>query len=94
MERLVREKLRNNLNYSEFNATKTAKDLIEIKYRDIQNAIEEWITTDIELCVSEGEYTTHLLTNVYKMTFPAALIFIAWLREEPDIAKASLFIRM
>ena len=94
MERKIREKLKNELGYSDFSAARTAEDLVHIEDNDIKTALNNWLSGEGESCVSEGTYTTEILVKKHNMKYPAALIFIDWLREAPRQAMASLQIRM
>lgn len=94
MEKLIRKKLENELNYSKFSAEQTAGDLVKIGYSDIKEALVEWVSGKAEICVFEGEYSTNMLRKNYDMTYPAALIFIGWLREDPVTAESTLRARM
>lgn len=93
MKEKIKGKLK-QLHYSEHSAERAAKDLTKIEHDDIKVAIQEWLKTGRESCVREGKYSTENLTSVYKMEFPAALIFIDWYREEPMIAEKALLMRM
>lgn len=94
MEQMIRKKLKYELNYSDFSAARTSRDLVRIKHLDIKDALDKWIKRNAEPCVWESEYSTDMLTKNHNMTYPASLIFIDWLREDPITAKHSLQVRM
>lgn len=81
-----------SLGYPPHSASMTIEDISNIKYSDLQSAIKVWIHTGKVTFIEEGGFSTTSLMK--KMTYPAAIISINWLREEPEEAKNALTVYM
>lgn len=92
-EKLIR-RLTEELAYSRASAEKTAEDLASSEYPDIIIAAEQWADTGMMLDIIEGSCSAASLIKDGQMTYPAALIFIDWLRTDPVSALRALEIRM
>lgn len=86
----IREILLRKCGYSEYAAKVTEKDLSHIKGIDLMNARDLWVESDIQSDIVENPYTTKMLVREYGMTYPAALLFIDWYREDPVNASKAL----
>lgn len=76
--------------YNEKEAKYTALGMNNFTHEDLKSAVDKWVEKDVLSEVSEGDYTTSGLMKIYEMKYPAALIFIEWLREEPEQALIAL----
>ena len=94
----MREKLKNKLisqlAYSSTSASKTAEDLCNLKCADLKEALLVWLRTDARTVIQDSPYSTIILMERYHMTYPAALIFLEWYRENPEAALSVLRMRM
>ena len=94
MREQLRKKLISELAYSSSNASKTSEDLCNLKYADLKEALLNWLRTDTQSVIQDGQISTILLMERYHMPFPAALIFLEWYRESPKAAISVLKMRM
>ena len=90
MEREIINVLINELDYSLHAAVITARDLLLMTHDDLKLALNEWIKTRNQTVVQEGQLSTTQLVNDYGLRYPAALLFIEWLRLDPRTALDSL----
>lgn len=86
---LIENKLK-KAGYNENEAKYTALGMSNFTYEDLKNAVDKWVEKDVLSEVSEGDYSTSGLMKIYEMKYPAALIFIEWLRDEPEQALIAL----
>lgn len=82
------------LGYSEHAAAQTATDLLRIDHLDIKEAVNRWISYDEATPVDEASFSTDILMRQYGMTYPAALVFLDWYREDPVVAFNAVTARM
>ena len=94
MRDLLKNKLISKLAYSYTSASKAAEDLCNLKSVDLKEGLLDWLQTDAETAIGGGAYSTYILMEKYHMTYPAALIFLDWYREDPKAAVSVLEIRM
>ncbi|MBE6719079.1 MAG: hypothetical protein E7571_00285 [Ruminococcaceae bacterium] len=92
-DKIIR-KLIKDLGYSNSVANKTADDLCKLKYPDLNDGLKNWLNTNAHTMIIDGKYSTHILTEKYNMTYPAALIFLDWYRTDPKTAASVLKMRM
>lgn len=75
-------------------AWRTALDLASFEseeHEDLGNAVDIWLSGSPPLPnVHAGCHTTASLVAGYGMSYPAALLTIAWLRADPAAAEACL----
>lgn len=90
MNLLVLENKLRKCGYNEIEAKYTAIGMDSFLYEDLKSAVDMWVERDVLSEVSEGDYTTSGLMKIYEMKYPAALIFIEWLRDEPEQALIAL----
>ena len=76
--------------YTRYAAKVTAKQLFELKHKDLKEAVAECITSGAELKVGEAPYDTESLMRNHKLKYPAAILFVDWYRTAPDIAVESI----
>ena len=94
MKELLKNKLIHDLSYSAASASITAEDHSKIQFIDLKNALKNWIQTNTQTLITTGDYSTESLMDNYHMTYPAALIFLNWLRVDPTAAISVLKMRM
>ncbi len=94
MEERIKHKLISELAYSDVSAQRTARDLCAIRYPDLREGVVRWLTCGLETSAGEGEYSTETLMKTFRMTYPAALIFIDWYRTDPSTAVSALRVQM
>jgi len=82
------------LDYSEYAAAQTATDLLRIDHLDIKEAVNRWISYGESTPVDEAPFSTDVLMFQYGMTYPAALVFLDWYREDPVVAFNAVTARM
>jgi hypothetical protein len=90
MEREILNVLKNELGYSPPVAQITCRDLMAFVDADLKCALNTWLSTRHETPVHEGSISTTQLIREYHMHYPAALIFIDWLRCDDSAALNSL----
>lgn len=79
-----------NRGYTEKAAAIVAKDLINLN-GDFKQAAVQWIESAEETVVTSNGYSTKSLMDRYSgMTYPAALLTINWLNQQPEMAKQIL----
>lgn len=76
--------------YTQYAAKVTAKQLFELKHKDLKDAVAEWIQSGAELKAGEEPYDTESLMRNHKLKYPAAILFVDWYRTAPDIAVESI----
>lgn len=94
MREQLKNKLISELAYSSASASKTAEDLCNLKFADLRKGLLDWLRTDTQTVIRDEPYSTAYLMGKYHMTYPAALIFLEWYRENPIAAVSVLEIRM
>lgn len=94
MREQLKNKLISELAYSSASASKTAEDLCNLKYADLRKGLLDWLQTDTQTLIQGEPYSTAYLMEKYHMTYPAALIFLEWYRENPTAAVSVLKMRM
>lgn len=94
MREQLKNKLITDLAYSSASASKTAEDLCDLKYADLRKGLLDWLRTDTQTVIRDEPYSTACLMEKYHMTYPAALIFLEWYREDPTAAVSVLGMRM
>ena len=94
MKKQIESKLVSKLFYSSASASKTAEDLCNITYPDLKKGVLEWLKTDTQNVIRDAPYSTNFLMEKYHMTYPGALIFLNWYREDPKTAISILKMRM
>ncbi len=94
MREQLKNKLISELAYSSASAFKTAEDLCNLKYADLRKGLLDWLRTDTQTVIQGEPYSTAYLMEKYHMTYPAALIFLEWHRENPTAAVSVLKMRM
>lgn len=94
MRELLINKLISSLEYSPASASKTAEDLCGLKYTDLRAGLLDWLQTGTQAVIQDDPYSTVSLMEKYHMTYPAALIFLEWYREDPETAVSVLRMRM
>ncbi|MGI5987474.1 MAG: hypothetical protein ACOX7M_04970 [Dysosmobacter sp.] len=82
------------LDYSEHAAAQTATDLLRIDHLDIKHAVNCWISYDEATPVDDAPFSADILMRQYGMTYPAALVFLDWYREDPVVAFNAIRVRM
>lgn len=82
------------LSYSPSCAERTADDLCRISHADLRECISRWLSDNTFTDVTESVYTVKQLMAEHHMTYPAAIIFIDWYREDPVAASSVLKSRM
>lgn len=90
MEERIKKVLIERCNYSEVEARETAKDICGFSSEDLRDAVGQWVYTGEYVDVHEGKYTVRGLMKNHSFEYPAALVFIAWHRNSPKEAEASL----
>ncbi|MBR6874130.1 MAG: hypothetical protein IKN17_11560 [Ruminococcus sp.] len=88
-DRLV-QKLTGELGYGNAAAKTTAGDLLGSGYEDIRRAAELWVTSGTMTDIRCGGCSVRELVTGGRMTYPAALVYIDWLRTEPEKAAGAL----
>ena len=86
----MKEKLMLMYGYSDYTAGVTAHNLVDLAYPDLRAALHNWVKNSECTVIREDAHNTDYLMKYYKMTYPAALIFIDWYRQDPVNAKKSL----
>ena len=76
--------------YTRHAAKVTATQLFNLKYKDLKTATAEWLRTGTEAKVGDEPYDTHSLMRNHQLKYPAAILFVNWYREAPDIALQSI----
>ena len=94
MKELIQRKLMVDLSYSERAASRTAEDICRFKHSDLKDGARKWLEENQCMNIEEDKYSTDRLMSTYKMTYPAALIFIDWYREDPLTASNALKMQM
>lgn len=94
MREQLKNKLISELAYSSPSASRTAEDLCNLKCTDLREALLRWFRTDTQTVIQDDPYSTVFLMEKYHMTYPAALIFLEWYREDPKAAMSVLQMRM
>ena len=94
MREQLKNKLISELAYSSASAFKTAEDLCNLKCVDLRKGLMDWLRTDTQNVIQDDPYSTDFLMEKYHMTYPAALIFLEWYRENPTAAVSVLETRM
>lgn len=93
MKEAITTILINELGYSPYAARVTGRDLTDaaLQNEDIADAVCAWMADrDDARNISEQEFSTADLVHSGAMSYPAALIFIDWLRADPEKARSSL----
>lgn len=76
--------------YTRRAAKVTAKQLFELKHKDLKKAVAEWLRSGTEQNVGEAPYDTESLMRNHKLKYPAAILFVDWYRTAPEIAVESI----
>ena len=88
-----KEKIKNILKtecgYRDYEATVTATELCNL-HPQLQSALSAWVDSRMETDVSVGEFGAISLMNKKGFSFPAALIALDWIIEDPKTAIADL----
>ncbi len=90
MEAKLNAYLKKYLEYSDYAASVTAHDLCAVKHGDIRFGLMRWLRNQETPDIREGRFSTDLLMAEYGMTYPAALIYVDWLRSDPETARSAL----
>lgn len=90
MNNKIIKKLTNELGYSVYSATRTASDLLAFNDEDLRRAVVNWVNYNETENIIESNISTYKLMIDRKMTFPAALIMINWIREDEATALTAL----
>lgn len=77
------------LQYSNYEATLTANDLMQLKPQ-LVHAAEKWEKDRTETDINIMGFSAKQLMKSKHFTYPAALIALDWLLTEPEIAKKEL----
>ena len=86
--------LETRLGYSARVAELTVADLDALREADLRAGLLAWAANEHNQPeVREGDYSTRGLTQG-GLTYPAALVMVSWLREDPETAKRALAARM
>ena len=75
--------------YSDYEATATATDLCNI-HPQLQSALSAWVDSRVEMNVSVSGFSTASLMKKKGFSYPAALIALDWIIEDPNTAIADL----
>lgn len=86
--KLVKELVKSG--YTDHGAESAAKSLSEMKSQDLIEACLAWLESRKTPLIHEGSLSTDSLMKNFKMTYPAALIFIDWYRQDPDTASQAI----
>lgn len=81
--------LKDELKYSDYEASLTADDLMNLQPQLIP-AAEAWANDRTETDLNVMGFSALSLMKAKHFTYPAALIALDWLLTEPDIAKKEL----
>ena len=76
--------------YGKKAAQVTAKQLYALKHRDLKQAVAGWLRTGAEAPVGEAPYDTASLMKNHALTYPAAILFVNWYRDDPKTAAGSM----
>lgn len=90
MEEKIQKLLMESCHYSLAEAKETAKNICSFSQEDLRNAVRQWVIDGSFTEVKEKNYTVSGLMKHYGMAYPAALVFIDWYRDEPEVAEAVL----
>ena len=85
----IKKVLIKELDYTEYEAEITAKDLLELDYR-LFPYFEKWLK---DRTISELEVRGFCVSKMMKdngFTYPASLLALDWLIREPETAKEAL----
>ena len=81
--------LQNELEYSKYEASLTANDLMNLQPQLLQ-AVEAWAKDRSETDIIVEGFSAKSLMKSKHFSYPAALIALDWLLTEPEIAKKEL----
>lgn len=76
--------------YGKPSARVTAKQLYALKDRELKQAVAGWLRTGAEAPVGEVPYDTASLMKNHGLTYPAAVLFVNWYRQDPQTAAGSM----
>lgn len=85
----IKNILKSECGYSDYEATVTATDLCNI-HPQLQSALSAWVDSRIETNVSVSGFSTVSLMKKKGVSYPAALIALDWIIEDPKTAIADL----
>lgn len=85
-----KSKLMKEYNYTDHAAELTAWDLCHLISEDARNAVKVWEKENIYTDVAAQEFSVYQLMEKRNMRFPAALIFVDWMKYDPKAARIFL----
>ena len=82
-----KKKLMNEYRYTDHAAELTAWDLCHLISEDARDAAKRWMKEDVYTDVAVQGVSVFRLMEERHMRFPAALIFVDWMRRDPKAAR-------
>lgn len=89
MHDIIIKVLTKELNYSNHVAIKTTEDLLNMDGQ-LHEALALWVKKRTISNLAVQGFSVKWLMNEKGMTYPAALIALDWLLNEPDVAKKEM----